>query len=222
MFTLLRDDGTEEPLTESARLRIQLPRSGLLSLHAGPNSIVRLVSATGYDPLVSARGYDQPLVETRRATRLDQEPSVRIDTSPRYLHPRAALRRGSSARLGRADGVEPIIPGSRRYAISMRPVPEIKKQRAGQVSPTQFPPCGDPEEDGLWIVWDSVKNDFVATYPSFAEAISFRGRDHEANPQMPPLRVWFECECGWIGPEVSPRDLNPSSPPLMHPRPRQH
>ena len=31
-----------------------------------------------------------------------------------------------------------------------------------------------------------------------------------------------ECECGWIGPEVPPRDLNPSSPPLMHPRPRQH
>ncbi len=67
----------------------------------------------------------------------------------------------------------------------MRPVSEIKKQRAGQVSPTQLPPCGDP----LWIVWDSVKNDFVATYPTFAEAVSFRGGEHQANAQMPLLRV---------------------------------
>jgi hypothetical protein len=103
----------------------------------------------------------------------------------------------------------------------VRPVSEIKKHRRGLVSPTQFPPCADPEEDGVWIVWDSVKNDLVSTYRTFAEAISFRMREHEANAQMPPLRVWFECECGWIGPEVPPRDLNPSSPPLMHPRPRQ-
>src|ERR1700682_1213579 len=105
----------------------------------------------------------------------------------------------------------------------MRSIAEIRKQRAGNVSPTQLPPCGHSERDGVWIVWDSVKNDLVATHPTFVEAISFRRRHHEANAQYPPLRAWFECECGWIGPEIPPRDLNPIAPAdLMRPRPREH
>ena len=103
----------------------------------------------------------------------------------------------------------------------MRSVAEIKRQRAGHVSPTLSPHCGHPAEDGVWIVWDSVKNDFVATRPTFDDAIAFRLNKHKANPQQPPLRVWFECECGWIGSEVSPADLNPSGPPdRMRTRPR--
>jgi hypothetical protein len=104
----------------------------------------------------------------------------------------------------------------------MRSVSQIKKQRAGQVGPTQYPPCEDAEEDGVWIVWDSVENDLVATYPTFGDAISFRKMAHHAKPEIPPLRVWFECKCGWIGPEVPPRELSPSAPPLLHPRPRRH
>lgn len=95
----------------------------------------------------------------------------------------------------------------------MRSIAEIKRQRAGYVSPTLFPHCGHPEEDGVWIVWDSTENDFIATYPTFREAIAFRLSEHTANPQKPPLRVWFECECGWIGSEVPPSDLRPSAPP---------
>src|SRR2546423_15721051 len=79
----------------------------------------------------------------------------------------------------------------------MRSVSEIKRQRAGTVSPTQFPPCGHSEQDVVWIVWDSVENDFTATYRTFAEAISFRRREHDAHPERPPLRVWRESECGW-------------------------
>jgi hypothetical protein len=103
----------------------------------------------------------------------------------------------------------------------MRSVSEIKRQRAGMVSPTQLPPCGHGERDGVWIVWDSVKNDFKGTYRVFAEAISFRMSEHNASPAQPLLRVWWECDCGWIGPEVPPREINPAAPPdLMNPTPR--
>src|SRR5256885_11635172 len=95
----------------------------------------------------------------------------------------------------------------------MRSVSEIKRQRAGTVSPTQFPPCGHSEQDGVWIVWDSVENDFTATYRTFAEAISFRRREHDAHPERPPLRVWRECDCGWIGSEGPPREKKPIAPP---------